>query len=181
MIRKLFTVGSGTPDRAFVTINGGLALFVIVAHGGALLLTFHQYVEREQTIRRVSSVSLPLACALVIASVVALINPRIEVPVLRFQSPVFVVGALVSVVWAAFIAVSGVPEGNFSWTPGVLTVFTAYAFYSFWRFNIPEAYSRYPWLKSANLVLLCTVGLIDGAVLVRTISGVFRVFRTFGS
>jgi hypothetical protein len=76
----------GWPERRLLGVNAVIALFVIVSHGGALMIATSQNHPALSEIRRDATFSLPLATLLVVSSLVAALYPASRPVVLRAQT-----------------------------------------------------------------------------------------------
>jgi hypothetical protein len=157
------------PENVLLATNAALALFVVVAHGGALLVASSQAAPQLEEIRRLGAFSLPGAALILFASVGGFVHQRLRLSALRFQALLFSVGAAAMFLWALSLLVGELPSENFLWTVGLLSAAVFYACTLLVRFGIPgfpaiaSSYRRVP------AVALAVALVIDLAVLARAL------------
>ncbi len=161
------------PTRTLVGINAGLAAFVGIAHGGALLLTFYQSSPMERLIRSIATYSLSLVAFVLLSSLAALCVGHILEKVLKAHAGVLLVGAIFSVRWAVDLGVNGIPYENFSWTPGLFSGVVSYAAFLVRRTWLAEFIQTSFVVRNLHLLVFLAVVPIEIAVLVQVV----QVFR----
>jgi hypothetical protein len=174
-------------ERTILIVNAILGAAVVVAHGGALLMVQRQRrsvvlepSELEALVRNVSPFTIPVAALVVLSSVLGLLGRRPSRLLLQVQSAVVVVASAASLVWTAGLAIHRIPESNFSWSPGFLTVWVAYGAYLAVRFILP---SRWVVMTRFAYVPLLAAALalpIDMAIFVRVIVSIFQTLLAGG-
>ena len=125
-------------DVALLWINMALACLVAVAHGGALALAISKPGPETEGIRQLTVYSLPISALFILSSGAALLRSKWRPAVLSAQGFLLAGAALVALGWAATLAIYGITQENFSWSVGLLSVFTCYAFLLFRRFTLPR-------------------------------------------
>jgi len=117
------------PAHVLLMVNMAIAGFVGLAHGGALAATLIQEPENLGEILPLAGVSLPIATVILISSIVVLISKKWLMPVLSIHSIMLCCGSVAAFVWISGILLNGIPEGNFGWSPGMMTFICVYPFY----------------------------------------------------
>jgi hypothetical protein len=169
-LRNLASRFDGIPERRLLWINIGLACLVSLAHGGALAITLSKPAPNAEAIRQLASVSLPIAGLLIVTAVVALLRAEYRSTVLAIHGLAFGVGALASLWWALTLLASGIPEGNFRWSVGLLTASVAYAAFLVCRFTMPSPMRGRPAIRYAPLVATVIAAAIDISVFLRLVT-----------
>ena len=175
-LRALVTKLDGIPERAILWANLALACLIGIAHGGALALTYAKPGPEADSIRQLASISLPIAGVVLVTSVAALIQAPFRHTVLALHGALFAAAAVVTVVWALSILVSGIPEGKFVWSPGMMSALVAYAFFVGSRYSLPLRFRNRALVFYAPLLALVVSIPIDVAVFVKTINEVAKGF-----
>jgi hypothetical protein len=145
-----------------------LAAFVGFAHGGALLLARAHPAPNAPNIESIATVSLPLAAFVFLTAVLGLVVRRVCPIVLASHGVLFLVGAVVLLVWGIGLLIYGIPtDVHFSWSPGFFTVIVAYAVYVFTRHTLPAKVRAWSAIFYAPLVALIAAAGVDIGVFVR--------------
>lgn len=154
------------PDRKFVWINLVVSGLITLAHGGALI-AFRAANPDDAPTESLSMVyiSIPLFLTVFGTACAALIWRKATVYVLAFQGVVFLVAAIALLVWAAKILIVGMPDGNFSWSVGLLTASVFYAVFLFVRYSLPSGIKDRPAIAVAPLLFLFVSIPVDIGVL----------------
>lgn len=153
-------------DWVFLPINSAVGAFVLLAHGGALVLT---RLGKAPTFER----SVPLLLASVSVALLVIVSGLVGLCVRRVRSMLLKIHAIVLSIFstcalgvAAYWVVAGIPTGNFSWSPGFLTMFSVYPAYLLRRSFWSRPLSTHPllamlplWVGCAAFVLDCGVGI----------------------
>jgi hypothetical protein len=114
------------PSTRFLAINGVLAAFVLVAHGGALLVSAQRGHPDAEDIRRLAQLSVPLSALVLAGSIVAWLRPSAGAIVLRAQAIAGLLLALYLALWAVQLLLASELPPHFVWTPGFLTAIVYY-------------------------------------------------------
>jgi|LNFM01.2.fsa_nt_gb hypothetical protein len=114
------------PSSRFLAINGVLAAFVLVAHGGALLVSAQQAHPDAEEIRRLAQLSVPLSALVISGSLLAWLRPSVKAIVLRVQAIAGLLLALYLALWAVQLLLGSELPPHFVWTPGFLTAIVYY-------------------------------------------------------
>lgn len=175
-LRNTLSSADASPPHLVLWINAGLAAFVALAHGGALMLSRMQPQPQGMDVKRVASVSLPLAALVLVTALLALGLRRIRPQVLALHGVIFLFAAAVQVVWGGSLLINGIPEGNFSWSVGIFTAIATYAVFVHTRFAIPARMRSAPVIFYAPVIALVVAALIDIGVIIRFAHGLSSRF-----
>jgi lysylphosphatidylglycerol synthetase-like protein (DUF2156 family) len=177
MITRLFDQLEQLPEVLVLLLNAGLGAFVLLAHGGALLLLLSGKVpatpEHEATIRTMAPVTLSIAGLVVLSSLVGLVASRTHKVVDRLQAVILFLSGTAMLAWAGNILIGGIPPGNFSWGVGLLTGWVSYSGLLCSRTVLEKQWKqglRYMTVTAAIVALV-----VDFGVLVRFMAGVDRL------
>jgi hypothetical protein len=158
------------PEPVLLVLNALMAGFVWLAHGGALLLTYLKKSpvppDQVEMIRTMAAFTLPLAGVTALASGVALWRARVRPLCLACQAVVLLGSAAALLAWAVSVLVRGIPEGNFSWSPGLLTGWVTYSTFLFVRYGVPAGW-RTPRLRYLPFAVLALSLPVDVGVFFR--------------
>ena len=153
-------------------VNAGLGAFVFIAHGAALLLVLGGRVPVPPAsaafIRAFAPFTLLTAWLVIIGSALGEVRPGGQRVVLRAQALILFTFGIGLLAWAGSVLIEGIPEGNFGWTPGMLTCWVAYSVFLCARFAFPRWQSR----KAAVYVVVAVAAAlpIDVGVFLRLIA-----------
>ncbi len=114
------------PDFVPLIINMAIAAFVGLAHGGALVVALVKDPANLDDLLPLVSVTLPSAAFIALSSIIALIWSRTRGVLLTVHTLLLCAGAAAIFLWAASLLVHGIPEGNFAWSPGLMSLMCAY-------------------------------------------------------
>ena len=179
MFTKYLRRFESASPRTLLGINAGFAAFVGVAHGGALILTYHQPTPIEGMIRTISAVTLPTAVIMLMSAALGAFRRNLLEKVLAGHAIVLVAGAAASVAWATSLAVNGIPYKNFSWTPGVLTLFVCYSLFLYRRCWLARFIESCRVVRHLHLLSILVAFPIEIAVLVRFLQLLHDRFDAF--
>jgi hypothetical protein len=129
MIDKIIHKIDQIPEGLLLAINICFAVFVILAHGGALAIAYYTDAEAFDKILPLARVTLPLAFFILFSAIVAFSWKKSLQLILSCHAAILTVGAFAMLAWAASILIQGIPKGRFAWTPGFLTLFAVYPVY----------------------------------------------------
>jgi hypothetical protein len=166
-LRTLLGKVDGIPEHAFLWVNVGLACFVALAHGGALAITYAKPTPEAEDIRQLAMFSLPIAAAVIVTAALALIQGGARRRVLAVHGYVLAGSAAAMLLWALDILLKGIPEGNFSWSPGLLSAWVCYSFFVLCRFSLPDGVRNHAAILYTPLVALVIALPIDVGVFIR--------------
>ena len=169
-VRALLDKADGVPGKLILWINLALCAFVGVAHGGALAITYVKPTPDAQGIRQLAAISLPLVAVVSITAAVALLWPQLRRPTLKLHGAVLALGAVAAWFWALSLVIGGIPEGNFAWSPGLMSLLVAYGIYVFSRYSVPDGVRGHAAFFYAPLAALVVAVPIDLVVFVRLIN-----------
>lgn len=118
------------PGRKLVIVNLLLGLFVLFAHGLAVVLVVLGKAPELEGRKTALLGSIVVAIVVAGTSAVALGRTSEQERILRLHSVLFLPGALLLLAWGAGVVVYGLPPSvRFSWSPGLLTALVFYAFF----------------------------------------------------
>lgn len=166
------------PEGAVLGLNAALAAFVTLAHGGALLMVMSGKVPvppgHAEMVRRLAPITLSLAAASLVSGAVAAIWRNTRPAILRGQALLVFGSGLALLWWSAEVLFHGIPAGNFSWTPGMLSGWVAYSFLMAGRFLAPDSWG--PRRLYAPLAGLSLAAPVDIGVFARLATHIARHF-----
>ena len=167
------------PESFFLALNAAAGAFILLAHGGALLLVLNGKVAvptaHREMIRSMVPFTLPAAALVAIGSLVGFASIGARRIVLSCQAGILCLSSVILLGWAASMAVKGIPPGNFAWTPGMLTGWVAYSLLLCSRFAAPGAWRRQGVVRYMPLLGTIVALPIDLAVFVRFVMRVSRL------
>jgi hypothetical protein len=166
-LRTILGKVGGIPEPIFLWVNVGLACFVALAHGGALAITYAKPTAEAEGIRQLAMFSLPIATVVIVTAVAALVRATLRRRVLGLHGFVLAGSAVAMLLWALGILLKGIPEGNFSWGVGLLSVWVCYSFLILCRFSVPSGLRDHPAIYYAPLVALGIAAPVDVGVFIR--------------
>jgi hypothetical protein len=166
-LRRLRGKADSIPENVLLWINAGMACFVALAHGGALAITYAKPTSNAEDIRELALFSLPLAAVVIVTAAIALFRLRIRRQVLGIHGFIVAGSAAALLLWAFGILLKGIPEGNFSWSVGLLTAWVGYSVFVLCRFSLPLRLRTHTAILYAPLMALVVAAVVDVGVLVR--------------
>lgn len=137
LIRLLLEKADAFSPRNLLWINLGLAALIGIAHGGALLAVRANPTPDAAAIESLASISLPLAGLVAIFSVLALLFRGVQPASLALQGFILAAVAVAELVWGLGLLFRGLPEGAFSWSPGLFSASVCYGIFMLSRFGVP--------------------------------------------
>jgi hypothetical protein len=158
---------------ALLLINAALAGFLLLAQGGALAAAYFAQPNKVSEILPKALVSLPLATIIILSSLAALLNTRWRSVILSGQALILVAGSVALFGWALSVLFRGLPQGRFSWAPGLMTAFCVYPIYVLRRTVFARHISACWWVYYLHLITLLVVLPVDAGVFARVISKMF--------
>jgi hypothetical protein len=178
LVHRFEAAADRFPVQVVLILNVLLALFVGVAHGGALIVSRLTATAPQEAalIRNLATITLPLAAALLATSILSALRPRLRPPVLAAHAFVLLTGAVGMMVWGVNIIATGLPLSRFAWTPGFFTLLVFYAAYLFRRFvllpaGVHDGFAYHSHLAAAGLAVV-----VEAGVLVRLVQAIRRTF-----
>jgi hypothetical protein len=154
-------------ERKFLWVNVGLACFVALAHGGALAITYAKPTPDAEGIRQLASISLPIAALVIVTAAYALFSSSSRRAVLGLHGIVFAASAVGMLLWGLGLLLNGIPEGNFSWSVGLFSLWIAYSVFVLSRFTLPSHLRSHPVIFYAPMAALLGAAVIDIGVFIR--------------
>lgn len=159
------------PEPLMLGINAAIGGFVLVAHGGALLLVLSGKLPTRSAsdafVHNVIPFTLPVAFLVVASSVVGFLRTTLRKHVLLFQGVVLFLAGMALLGWAASLVLNGIPSGHFSWVPGVLTGWVAYSSFLVSRFSVRSAWQRYAVVRHLPIICMIVALSVDLGVMAR--------------
>ena len=175
-VRALLTKFDAISERVLLWVNVGLAAFVGMAHGGALAITYLKPTPEADQIRQLASISLPISALVIITAVVALIRVDYRRSTLAVHGVALALSSVALLVWALILLIRGLPEGNFTWTPGLMSIWVCYSAFVASRYSVPFAMRHRPALFYAPLGAIVVVIPIDVAIVIEVLGEISRRF-----
>lgn len=160
------------PDRKFVWINLVISGLVALTHSGALI-AFRAANPDNAAAGPLSMVyiSIPLSLTVFATACAALIWRKSSAHVLALHGVVFLAAAVALLAWAAKIVIVGMPDGNFSWSVGLLTASVFYSVFLFVRNSLPSGIKDHQAAAVAPLLSLLVSIPVDIGVLLTMFRG----------
>jgi hypothetical protein len=182
-LRNLHARAASISEVVLLAANGGLALLVCIAHGGALLAidSLPQPHPQAGEIRRLAMFTLPLASCVVLTALAALLLPAVRRQVLAAQAWTLAAGTLALWGWAASVLLAGIPrDAAFSWTPGLLTASVVYTVWLFCRYGLPARLRERDAVLYAPFFALLAAAIVDIGVFIRLLMMMADLFDRWG-
>jgi len=150
---------------ALLFANGLLCLFVLLAHGGALLLVRSGKPNVFGAAFELVYLSIPVACVSILLALLAWLAPRTREVVLRVHT--FVLGCLAALaVWFAVdVIATGVPRtAEFVWNPLFFAFLVGYPVYLVRRSLVSPAVLERPPFRYAHVIAVAVSLLLSALV-----------------
>ena len=175
-LRSLIEKWDGISQKRLLWINAGLASLVGISHGGALAIEMSKPSHDADTIRQLATVSLPIAGAVLLSALTALFREKSRRAVLGAHGIAFCVGIAAMLAWAVKILFTGLPEGNFKWGVGLLTVSVGYSVFVATRFALPPELLSRPFIRHAPVAAMAIAAIVDVGVFLRVVGAIGAIF-----
>ncbi|MDQ1316064.1 MAG: hypothetical protein QG662_2173 [Pseudomonadota bacterium] len=166
-LRELLNKIDSISERTLLWINVGISCFVALAHGGALVITYTKPTPDAEGIRQMAMFSLPVAAVIIITAAAAMIRPELRRKVLGVHGFFLACSAAALLLWASSLLVNEMPEGNFRWSIGMLSVWVAYSVFVLCRFSLPPRLRTHPAAFYAPVIALSIAATVDVGVFLR--------------
>ena len=178
LVNRFEAAADRIPVQLVLILNVLLALFVGVAHGGALIVSRLTATAPQEAalIRNIATITLPLAAALLATSVLSALRPGLRPRVLAAHAFVLLIGAAALMVWGVNIVATGPPLSRFAWAPGFVTLLVFYAAYLFRRFVLLPAGVRDGFAYHSHLAAASLAVVVEAGVLFRLVQVMRRTF-----
>jgi len=167
------------PDSTLLLVNAGLGGFVLLAHGGALLIVLRGRApvppDYAAMTRTLAPFSLLIAWLVVSGSVFGFVRPRGGRFVLAAQALILLLSGTGLLAWASRIVVEGIPDVSFGWTPGLLTAWVVYSVFLCARVVLPARWRQYPSLAYLVVAACVLTVPVDLGVFIRQIAKMSRM------
>jgi len=170
MLSKIVEVLDRVPEIILIIINICIAAFVILTHGGYLVLTYLQNGEQTSSGFDLIFVSLPLAILIFITCAIGFLKKELRGKILKVHAFVLSLGAIVCFFWATFILLGSFPEGGFAWSPGFLTFLCVYPVYILRRTVFLIKIKKSFFIKYFHVFTFLVVLIIDMSIFVKLIN-----------
>ena len=119
-------------------INIALGTFVLLAHGGFILLVRAGKAPQYADDLGMAYVTSAIALLIVATAIAALFKAPLRMPILKVQSVILVIAAIAMILYGATVALAGIPPGkNFVWNPVLFAFVVAYPI-----FLVQRAFAR---------------------------------------
>ena len=158
MIAKVVESLDSIPAPILSIINLLISLFTLLAHGGALILS--HFKPENAPDMTITYISIPLALLIGATAAVSLLKPNSRASILGVHSVVLLAGSIALYIWALQIAIVGLPTGNFSWSPGLMTAMCVYPVYLLRRTFLQPYFSN-PLVKFLHFLVFLLVFPVD--------------------
>jgi hypothetical protein len=151
-----------------LALNGVLALLVLVAHGGWLLLVHTGKGAATAPDVGIAYVSIPLAALALLLAVAGVALPSARVWALRAQAVLLLLLLLYLLQFAWSVIADGAPvDGRFSWNPVLFAFVVAYPVYLARRVLFPTVAASQGVLRYSHVIALFVSVVISALVLYR--------------
>ena len=165
--RGMIEKWDGVSQKRLLWVNAGLASLVGISHGGALAMEMSKPSPNADTIREVATISIPVAAAVLLSALTALLLEKSRRAVLGAHGVAFCIGVAVLFIWAVRILLTGLPQGNFSWGVVLLTLSVGYSVFLVSRFAVPPDLLSLPFIRIAPVAALAIAAPVDLGVFLR--------------
>jgi hypothetical protein len=144
--------------------NVCFAVFILLAHGGALFLARIGRGAELAGAGEYLYISIALAVIALATALLAWVLPRSLLWVLKLHSLLLVALAVYILQFALSVVAFGVPRGNFTWNPALFAVVVAYPVYLARRVLLPPSALRLSILRYGHVVVALLSFLISAGV-----------------
>lgn len=179
MVKALFERLETIPEPAILLVNAGLGGFVLLAHGGALLLVLSGKVPAPpgyaDLVRTMVPFTLPIAGLVLTGSAIGMVWPTARRVVLPLQAIILVLSGVALLIWAGGIVIHGIPAGNLAWAPGFLTGWVAYSGFLCGRFVFRAAWRQHPAIRYIAVIAAAVALPVDVGVFLRFLAKMSHV------
>ncbi len=166
-MEKLITALDRLPERFLLVADAMFAAFIILGHGGALVLTLVQPNVDSQAIRQLSAISLPLAAIVLSTSAYAYFSERRRPIILKIHAIILLLANVGLVLWALPLLFGEFPRGSFSWSPGMMTGLFAYSVYLCRRAWFAESIASSALIRYSHLMAILIVLPVDISIFLK--------------
>jgi len=167
LLKKLITTLDQLPERILLVANSVFGVFVILAHGGALALTYVHPDDNAESIRQLASISLPLAVLVLASSIYAFTFERHRAVILKIHAIILLCANLALIFWGISLLLGEFPRGNFGWTPGMMTGMFAYSIYLCRRTWLAQSIGSSALVRYLHVLAIIVVLPIDLSIFAR--------------
>ena len=126
------------PAKWLLIANLVIALLVSLSNGMGVMLGHGMPGLTNEMEAMIVMFILPGSAAIFFTGLLGLIFSSARVWVLRIHAIVIGIGTVSLCYWALELAINGLPDGGFSWSPGFLESIAGYAALLVCRFNLPD-------------------------------------------
>lgn len=145
--------------------NGFIALWVILAHGGALLLVHYGKIPASDYGRSLDEAYFTVSAAsfVLLSAILGWFVPRARASVFRAHAIILAIFALFQLGYGLAYAINGIPRVKaFTWNAGAFAFAIAYPVYFARRVLLPHGKAWF--VRYAHVVALATSVVISGFV-----------------
>ena len=165
-----------------MVVNLALGLFVLIGHSGALALIIYGKAPEFEKFRFGLMVSIAVSTVVVISAIFSLVGKSEQDRILKLQSMVILVGALLFLGVAGKWVLYGLPSGvRFSWIPGMFTAFVTYSVYLFRRTSLLAYVSESRAARECHIWAGLAAVVLDLGVTFRLVLRLMEFFDGFRS
>jgi hypothetical protein len=169
-VDRILSRAYGMSEACVLWVNVVLALFVTLAHGGALIAAESRSSPELGDIRAVAMFSLPLCAVILISALAVLAYKPWARQVLALHAVIASLSAAGFFLWAITLLLRGFPEGNFVWTVGILSAWVGYATVLALRFLLARTSSALSAVYYVPALAFLVALAVDIGVLLRALS-----------
>lgn len=144
-----------------------LALFVGLAHTGGLIIAIIQKSDMLDFMKTVAAISLPIISLIILTSLIAFVFKKQRRNMLIFHGILLLGASLATICWAISLIIFGIPATNFSWSPGLMSLFCAYPFFLLRITLLSKLIEKKFWIQYLHIIVFGLCLVVDGGVLVR--------------
>lgn len=137
-LRSVLVSMYNASPRKLLIANLIIALLIGTSNGLGVLLGHGAPGLTAEMEAAIVMFVLPGSATVILTGLIGLIFNSSRQWVLSIHAIVLGIGAVTLWVWALELVLTGLPEGSFSWTPGLLEVAAGYAALLICRFNLPD-------------------------------------------
>lgn len=160
MLSKVVAGVDKIPEYLLFLINIVISIFVIMAHGGYLILVYVSDKEPVSATCILLFLSVSVSVLILMTSFVALVSRRSRKKILCFQATAFFMGSFYFFFTTSVSLVSILSEESLVWSPGLFTFFCVYSVYLMRRLVFIKWLQTRWIIKYAHiLMLIISLGL----------------------
>jgi hypothetical protein len=143
-IAKYLSKVDNTSPKKYLLINTCIACYVAVGQALGIVVLHYKYGTNVADLSSIPLYPFILAIFVIFTSIAALFRERLRSVILLIHGLILIGLAIRWFSSSLNILISGVPDGNFSWSLGILTILVAYSVLVFTRFTLPTSIRSFP-------------------------------------